>query len=201
VKRDAQATKQRIFEAATAEFAQYGIAGARIDRIAAASESNKAMIYAYYGSKDGLFDAVGLEWISRHSNDVPMDAQDLPEYAGRLFDQYQKYPELMRLVTWAQLERGSEVNIPAILDSYKAKLEAIRQGQRAGVVSTRFSAELLLELIGTLVQTRQSLEVQGKDADEPKRRRQAIKDAVQLLVEPRDAPPGLAKRKPSTKKR
>jgi AcrR family transcriptional regulator len=201
MKRDAQATKQRIFEAATAEFAQYGIAGARIDRIAAASGSNKAMIYAYYGSKDGLFDAVGLEWISRHSNDVPMDAQDLPEYAGRLFDQYQKHPELMRLVTWAQLERGSEVNIPAILDSYKAKLEAIRQAQRAGVVSARFPAELLFELIGTLVQTRQSLEVQSKDADEPKRRRQAIKDAVQLLVAPQDAAPRFAKRKPLTKKR
>ena len=45
MKRDAQATRQRIFDAATAEFAQYGIAGARIDRIAAAAGSNKAMIY------------------------------------------------------------------------------------------------------------------------------------------------------------
>ncbi|ABY22864.1 transcriptional regulator, TetR family [Renibacterium salmoninarum ATCC 33209] len=33
--RDAQATKQRLLEAAVQEFSQYGIAGARVDRIAA----------------------------------------------------------------------------------------------------------------------------------------------------------------------
>ena len=56
--RDAEATKARLLEAATAEFAAYGIAGARIDRIAAAASVNKQMIYAYFGSKDALFDVV-----------------------------------------------------------------------------------------------------------------------------------------------
>ncbi len=35
--RDSEATKRRLLEAAAAEFAERGIAGARIDRIAAAA--------------------------------------------------------------------------------------------------------------------------------------------------------------------
>ena len=44
--RDAEDTKRRIFEAATAEFADHGIAGARVDRIAARAGANKQLIYA-----------------------------------------------------------------------------------------------------------------------------------------------------------
>ena len=46
--RDAQDTKRRILAAATEEFTKHGIAGARVDRIAAAANSNKAMLYAYF---------------------------------------------------------------------------------------------------------------------------------------------------------
>ena len=184
MKRDAQATRQRIFEAATTEFAQHGIAGARIDRIAAASGSNKAMIYAYYSSKDGLFDAVGVEWISRYMNEVPINAHDLPEYAARLFDQYQKYPEMLRLITWAQLERGPEASrISAVTHSYETKLRAIQEAQQAKAVTDQFPADALLELILAMVQTRASL-TSADGPDELKQRRQAIKDAVQRLVRP-----------------
>ena len=40
---DAQATKRRLLAAATAEFAAHGLAGARVDRIAAAARANKAL--------------------------------------------------------------------------------------------------------------------------------------------------------------
>ena len=56
--RNAEDTKRRILAAATEEFTKYGIAGARVDRIAAAARSNKAMLYAYFGNKEQLFDAV-----------------------------------------------------------------------------------------------------------------------------------------------
>ena len=55
---DAQATRRRLLDAAYSEFAQYGIAGARVDRIAEAADSNKAQIYHYFGGKIQLFDAV-----------------------------------------------------------------------------------------------------------------------------------------------
>src|SRR5688500_479311 len=52
------ATRQRILDVATQEFAEHGIAGARIERIVAAARTNKAQLYGYFGSKDGLFDAI-----------------------------------------------------------------------------------------------------------------------------------------------
>jgi len=44
--------------AATAEFARYGLGGARVDRIAARANANKRMLYYYYGNKEALFLAV-----------------------------------------------------------------------------------------------------------------------------------------------
>ena len=185
MKRDAQATRQRIFEAATAEFAQYGIAGARIDRIAAAAGSNKAMIYTYFGSKDELFDAVGVEQFSRHIDDVPLDAHRLPEYAARVMEHDRQHPEIMRLVTWARLERGPEAGkLTSLLDSYGRKVEAVAQAQREGVVSDRFPAATLIELILALIRTNAGLAADSTEMDEFQRRRQAVKDAVALLVQP-----------------
>jgi AcrR family transcriptional regulator len=51
---DPESTKQRIFEAAVEEFAEHGVAGARVDRIAAKAQANKESIYRYYGTKDEL---------------------------------------------------------------------------------------------------------------------------------------------------
>ncbi|MFD9045102.1 TetR family transcriptional regulator, partial [Streptomyces bottropensis] len=46
------ATKSRILQAAAAEFAAYGFAGARVDRIAKAASVNKNLIYIYFTNKD-----------------------------------------------------------------------------------------------------------------------------------------------------
>jgi len=54
----AEATRERIREAALAEFAARGLAGARVDDIAARAGANKRMLYAYFGSKEGLWLAV-----------------------------------------------------------------------------------------------------------------------------------------------
>jgi AcrR family transcriptional regulator len=54
-KRDAVATKAAIVAAALEEFAQLGLAGARIDEIARAARVNKALLYYYFESKEHLF--------------------------------------------------------------------------------------------------------------------------------------------------
>ena len=55
---DPARTMAEILEVATHEFADKGLAGARIDEIAAATRTSKRMIYYYFGSKDGLYLAV-----------------------------------------------------------------------------------------------------------------------------------------------
>jgi AcrR family transcriptional regulator len=52
---DPEGTQKNIIEIATQEFAEYGLAGARIDEIAAKTKSSKRMIYYYFGDKEGLY--------------------------------------------------------------------------------------------------------------------------------------------------
>ena len=56
--RDAEKTRAKILTAAEREFAQKGLAGARVDAIAEESGANKRMIYYYFGSKEELYIAV-----------------------------------------------------------------------------------------------------------------------------------------------
>ncbi|HEX8498935.1 MAG TPA: TetR family transcriptional regulator, partial [Actinomycetales bacterium] len=103
--RDGEQSRQRLIEAATAEFAAFGIAGARVDRVAASAQVNKAQMYGWFGSKDGLFDAVFAQQLHRIVDDVPFTADDLPGYAVGLYDSYLRDPHLMRLAGWYRLER------------------------------------------------------------------------------------------------
>lgn len=146
--RDADATRRRLLDAATQEFAAYGIAGSRVDRIAAVARSNKAQIYHYFGSKDGLFDAV-FDAMCRETVDaVPIDTSDLPEYAGRLFDSYEQRPYVQRLATWYRLERAGTADLlPIVLESNTAKTEAVAAAQAAGTLPDRFSPTELLGLV------------------------------------------------------
>ncbi|OLT18619.1 hypothetical protein BJF78_00410 [Pseudonocardia sp. CNS-139] len=130
---DAETTRRRLIEAATVEFSAYGIAGARVDRIAAAARSNKAQIYHYFGSKDGLFDAAFNALVVASVRAAPLDPLDLPEYAGRLFDTYEERPEILRLATWYRLERGGTTEpLAVIVDSIRDKLDAIAAAQQRG---------------------------------------------------------------------
>src|SRR3954451_18369207 len=99
------ATKQRIMDAATGEFARYGIAGARVERVVEAARTNRAQLYAYFGSKEGLFDAVFFASLERMVNVLPIDGTALAGWAVRLYDEYLRRPDLIRLATWTRLER------------------------------------------------------------------------------------------------
>lgn len=56
--RDAQVTKAQILNAAMEEFAKHGLSGAKTEAIASGSGVTKAMIYYYFQSKEGLYQAV-----------------------------------------------------------------------------------------------------------------------------------------------
>ena len=51
-------TRRRIIDSARAEFAQFGLDGARVDRIADMAAVNKAMLYYHFQSKENLYAAV-----------------------------------------------------------------------------------------------------------------------------------------------
>lgn len=109
---DIERTKALLLKAATAEFSERGLAGARIDRIAAAAGVNKERIYQYFGKKDELFDAVLAAELVRVVTEVPLEGEGpaaLGDYAGRLFDRHSLDGILPRLQFWEGLERGDYV--------------------------------------------------------------------------------------------
>ncbi|MFF3755168.1 TetR/AcrR family transcriptional regulator [Streptomyces sp. NPDC002018] len=102
---DSSATRARLLAAAHDEFVRVGFAGARVDRIAAAASANKQAIYAYFGSKEALFDAVLADRLRVLADVVPFTPDDLPGYTGALFDELAADPGLQRLTQWKMLER------------------------------------------------------------------------------------------------
>jgi TetR/AcrR family transcriptional regulator len=61
-RRNPEATRRKLLVAARHEFAAAGLAGARVDEIAARAGVNKQLVYHYFGDKDALYLAV-LEWV------------------------------------------------------------------------------------------------------------------------------------------
>jgi AcrR family transcriptional regulator len=189
--RDSAATKRRLLAAATQEFAERGIAGARVDRIAAAAHANKRQIYDYFGDKDRLFDAV----LESHTGAIieatlPIDPDDLAAYAGRLFDYHFTHPELVRLVQWARLEsRFTPASYDRRVDSYKRRLAAIEEAQQRGHATSALSAPQILTIIESLavgwtITTGEFLT--GADAQSGGRevQRRVIVDSVRSLTTP-----------------
>jgi AcrR family transcriptional regulator len=149
-----EATKRRILDAASAEFAEHGIAGARVDRIALIAQSNKAQMYTYFGSKDSLFDAVFDEHIEWIIDAVPLDGDDLPGYAVSLYEAYLDHPELVRLTTWRRLERhptGDLFADGANHDSHK--LDAVIAGQKSHHIDPQLDPADVLSLVTAMSMT------------------------------------------------
>lgn len=61
-RRDPAATQRKLLTAARREFSDRGLAGARVDEIAARAGVNKQLVYHYFGDKDALYRAV-IEWV------------------------------------------------------------------------------------------------------------------------------------------
>ena len=183
---DAQETRRRLVEAAYEEFAAHGIAGARVDRVAATAGVNKALIYFHFRNKDGLFRAVFELIVSKTLEAAPIDATDLPEYAGRLYDAGRAHPEVLRLATWHRLERAdTEEPLAAVLDANRSKIDAIAKAQADGHVTTRFTAPEILALVLTIANmwTVMSPEVHRAAPTDPATRRALVVSAVAALVQ------------------
>ena len=180
--RDAAATRQRILAAATAEFAEHGLAGARIDRIAAAARSNKAQLYHYYGGKQALFDAAIEAHVAANIGTVPLTVDDLPGYAARLHDAYLADPSLVRLLTWLRLEQRPAGDLFSRPQHDGPALAKLYEAQRTGVLVDDVEVEdvwsMLIALCGTWAQASLTVAAGVGDPDEVHERRRTALSAT-----------------------
>jgi AcrR family transcriptional regulator len=176
-------------DAAFAEFAQHGLAGARVDRIAEAAQANKGLIYVYYGNKEQLFDTVLTQRVGALFDAVPFTTADLPGFAGALFDHLLASPKLLRLNAWRQLERGDPPTVG--IDWGRETIEALSQAQQRGVITTELEpADLLTLMLGMVTSWFRVSSLRNwatEDAGSPQRLQQhraALTTAVRRLVAP-----------------
>ncbi|MGI4859169.1 MAG: TetR family transcriptional regulator [Janthinobacterium lividum] len=110
---DPEQTRRDILDVATEEFALLGLAGARVDAIAARTLTTKRMIYYYFESKEKLYEAV----LEKVYHDIREDERRMglteqePEPAMRAlveltFDYHDRHPDFIRLVTMENLHAG-----------------------------------------------------------------------------------------------
>ncbi len=143
--RDPDATRQAILAAATDEFADHGLGGARVDRIAERAGINKRMLYYYFGNKDDLFLAVlEAEYRRIRQAEIALNLTrtDPVEGIRRLvaftWNYYLERPQFLRLLNSENLHRAEHLQKSAQIRALHSPLVAtledlLERGRRAGV--------------------------------------------------------------------
>lgn len=139
-----------ILDAARTEFARYGLAGARIDRIARTAQASKERLYAHFGDKETLFREVLAAEGTGFFRAATLRPDDVPEFVGEIYDLARNHPEPLRMLSWAQLE-GFVLDEPvaegAPLPAHATA--AIRAAQAGGHVDPSWEpADLVVILFG-----------------------------------------------------
>ncbi|WP_053715422.1 TetR family transcriptional regulator [Saccharothrix sp. NRRL B-16348] len=183
-------TRRRLKEAAVVEFAAHGLAGTRVERIAARAGVNKERLYNYFGDKEQLFHAVLSDELAKIAAAVPFDPEslrDVGEYAGRCFDYHVANPHLVRLLQWEALAYGDG----AVPDEegraahYQRKVEAFRTAQSDGAVPPSPDAADLVLLIMSLTSWWQAVPQVARMVTGPldlAHRRAAVVEAARRMV-------------------
>jgi AcrR family transcriptional regulator len=110
---DPEGTRQDIIEVASDEFALNGLAGARIDEIAARTRSSKRMIYYYFGDKEGLYlSALENAYHLIREGESKLDVEGLEPLAALrklvefTFDHHHQHEDFIRMVMIENIHHG-----------------------------------------------------------------------------------------------
>lgn len=129
---DQNQVRNRILDAALAEFASKGLQGARAEEIARQSGSAKRMIYYYFTDKEGLYRAAIQHAFGSDSALGNLDELDelpivaaLQEMIERTFDMHVNRPNFVRMLLQENFQHGE----------YIRQIPGIGQGTRATIAS------------------------------------------------------------------
>ena len=149
--RDAEATQRRILEAATSEFAQKGLGGARVDDIAERAQANKRMIYHYFESKEGLFQRV-LEdaYVDIRTAEQNLELDTLPPKDA--------LEQLVRFTWQYYLDHPGFITLVNSENLHKAR--HLKKSEVIHIVSRKF-----IDMVSTILQRGEKEGVFRKDID------------------------------------
>ncbi len=144
-RRDPAATRKKLLTAARREFAGSGLAGARVDEIAARAGVNKQLVYHYFGDKDALYLAV-LEWVYEEirAQERKLNLEGLPpeqaikKLIEASFDHLDAHPDFIVLLNDENRGGARHVRGSRKLEAMHSPLvsmvsKILSEGVRAGV--------------------------------------------------------------------
>jgi TetR/AcrR family transcriptional regulator len=184
----AEQTRQRILNAAVAEFGAKGYSGARTAGIAARAGVNQQLISYYFGGKQGLLAELRRRWADTQPT---TPAATFAESVSAHMDATLDNPDWARLVIWQALGDGiNDQTDPATTQRARLEpaVERLRQRQRDGEVTSAVEPEFIMLLAHALtfapVAMPQIVEgIFGIDPYSPEYRRRVL-DQLLKLVDP-----------------
>lgn len=198
-RRNAAATRARILEMARQEFADRGFDGARLDKIARAAKVNIALLYHYFGNKEGLFVAV-LEEAYRTMRDyegdtIVNDPDPLVAMTGLVrarFRIFLENPELIGVLNAANVHKAAHMQQSDFLRTLYQPLvgqlaDLLRRGEAQGVFRRGVNPTDLFITINAIgyfyLSNRYTLSyVLNEDLSEPARLQQREAHMVEVLL-------------------
>jgi TetR/AcrR family transcriptional regulator len=199
-RRNPAATRKKLLTAARREFADSGLAGARVDEIADRAGVNKQLVYHYFGDKDALYLAV-LEWVYEEirSHERELNLEGLPpERAIRKliessFDHLAAHPDFIVLLNdenrgGARHIRGSRrleaMHSPLVNMVSKILKEGVRTGAfRSGINPLHLYISIAGLSYFFFSNTPTLSAIFGKDLASPAAKRARRKHVVDLVLQ------------------
>ncbi len=146
--RDPEATRRRLLEAGIEVFSDHGPDGGSVSMIASAAGVNRRMLYHYYGSKEGLYEAVirhvygefcSIEVELAH---VLLPVEDLlRRMIGSYYEFLASHPCHVRLLSWENLRHGRAMRKSDATSMKAPILEALRIALERGQQEGRFRTD------------------------------------------------------------
>lgn len=137
-RRDRDATRGRVLQAAIAEFSSHGFDGARGERIAERARCSERMLYYYFGSKEGLFrEALESVYAALRDAERSLRLDELPalealeSFCRFVWRYYAEHPEFLSLLNTENLHRARHLKkssrLPELVSPVVGMLDELLQ--------------------------------------------------------------------------
>lgn len=180
----------RVLSSARQEFARWGFAGGRVERIVAAAGVNRQLLFYYFQSKRGLFHAVlrqaAVELEQSLAAGAVRDGLPLERLRVALtaqFDYLARHPDLVSLLT-----HGTRVEAGVFAPAIKRLVVLLAEGQGLGQVRGDVNphvaaAQALVLMLGYLrLEPMIAASAPALTGDAPALRAQWMRSAVDLFI-------------------
>lgn len=156
-------SRARLLAAATEEFANEGLAGASVDRIARKARLNKAMVYYHFESKEALYRETIRATFARVAGrvrDVQMTtlapAEKLGRFVEGFIEEASRHPSFPRMVMREMSETGRHLDLETArtwMGLPETFFQILHEGIEQGVFRHVHPLFALLAIIGPVVLT------------------------------------------------